>query len=58
MIDRGDLAAETNPEEVVIYQKKIISISNEMNKPVIVATEMLNNMILLNHPTKSENLDV
>ena len=58
MIDRGDLAVETNTSDVVISQKKIISISNHYQKPVIVATEMLNNMIETDYPTKAEISDI
>lgn len=58
MIDRGDLGIETNIEEVVVNQKKIISITQKKHKPVIIATEMLHNMILNNYPTKAEISDI
>jgi len=58
MIDRGDLAVETNLSDVVISQKKIISISNQYHKPVIIGTEMLNNMINNEYPTKAEISDI
>lgn len=58
MIDRGDLSTETNIETLGINQKNIINASNKLSKPVIVATEMLDNMINNPHPTKAEVLDI
>ena len=58
MIDRGDLSTETNIETLCINQKKIIETANKLSKPVIVATEMLDNMINSPHPTKAEVLDI
>ncbi len=58
MIDRGDLSTETNMESVALYQKKIIKVANNFAKPVIVATEMLNNMITNSYPTKAEVADI
>tara|TARA_B100001989_G_scaffold224605_1_gene179141 strand:+ start:622 stop:2061 length:1440 start_codon:yes stop_codon:yes gene_type:complete len=58
MIDRGDLATETNIETLGINQKKIIQKAIELAKPVIVATEMLDNMINYPYPTKAEVLDI
>jgi pyruvate kinase len=58
MIDRGDLSTETDIESLAINQKKIIKTSLRFCKPVIVATEMLNNMITQPHPTKAEILDI
>ncbi len=58
MIDRGDLSTETNIETLGINQKQIIRKSIELAKPVIVATEMLDNMITSPNPTKAEVLDI
>ena len=58
MIDRGDLSTETNIETLGINQKKIIKASLDNAKPVIVATEMLDNMISSPYPTKAEVLDI
>ena len=58
MIDRGDLSTETNIETLAINQKKIISTCIKFSKPIIVATEMLDNMILSPYPTKAEVLDI
>ena len=57
MIERGDLSTETNIQSLAINQK-IIDTSLRYCKPVIVATEMLNNMIMHPHPTKAEILDI
>ena len=58
MIDRGDLSVETNIETLALAQKKIIKVSNELCKPVIVATEMLHTMIQNPFPTKAEISDI
>ena len=58
IIDRGDLSTETNIETLAINQKNIIKIANKLSKPVIVATEMLDNMISSPNPTKAEVLDI
>jgi pyruvate kinase len=58
MIDRGDLAVETNLENIAIYQKQIIKLSINLGKPVIVATEMLHTMIENSFPTKAEISDI
>ena len=58
MIDRGDLSTETNIETLAINQKKIIEVCLKYAKPVIVATEMLDNMINNPFPTKAEALDI
>ena len=54
MIDRGDLSTETSIEMLAINQKKIINFAKKNAVPVIVATEMLDNMIKNPYPTKAE----
>ena len=58
MIARGDMATETNFTEPPIMQKKIIRTSNELNKPVITATQMLESMTHNPLPTRAEASDV
>ncbi len=58
MIDRGDLSVETNTENVALHQKSVVQLARRYNKPVIVATEMLNNMIDTPVPTKAEVSDI
>ena len=58
MIDRGDLAVETNLESVAIFQKQILNSATDRSKPVIVATELLHTMIENPFPTKAEVSDI
>lgn len=58
MIDRGDLSVETSLPMISVNQKYIIEVSNKFNCPVIVATEVLNSMILNQQPTKAEISDI
>ena len=54
MIDRGDLAAEIGNENLFDAIIKISKICNYFHKPLIMATENLDSMILNKMPTKSE----
>ncbi len=58
MIARGDLAVELPFEQVPAVSRRILRECRKLNKPVIMATQMLSSMVHAEFPTRAEISDV
>ncbi len=58
MVARGDLGVEIDVAGMPVAQKHIVATCNRYQKPVIIATQMLDSMQHSRHPTRAEVTDV
>jgi pyruvate kinase len=58
MVARGDLGVEMDVQHVPAIQKRVIGLCNQLHRPAITATQMLNSMEHSSRPTRAEASDV
>ncbi|KAL3580371.1 hypothetical protein D5086_018206 [Populus alba] len=58
MVARGDLGVEVPLEQIPTVQEDITRLCRQMNKPVIIASQLLESMVEYPTPTRAEVADV
>ncbi|KAF2294312.1 hypothetical protein GH714_009173 [Hevea brasiliensis] len=58
MVARGDLGVEIPLEQIPTVQEEITHICRQLNKPVIIASQLLESMVEYPTPTRAEVADV
>ena len=58
MVARGDLGVEIDVAQMPVVQKRIVAACREHQKPVIIATQILDSMQRSRQPTRAEVTDV
>ncbi|MEX0936697.1 MAG: pyruvate kinase [Pirellulales bacterium] len=58
MVARGDLGVETDVARMPVEQKRIVEVCRQYQRPVIIATQMLESMHHSPRPTRAEATDV
>ncbi|XP_039828217.1 pyruvate kinase isozyme A, chloroplastic-like isoform X1 [Panicum virgatum] len=58
MVARGDLGVQIPLEQIPAIQKSIVTLCRHLNKPVIVASQLLESMVEYPTPTRAEVADV
>jgi pyruvate kinase len=58
MVARGDLGVEIAISRMAVVQKELMEKANQLGKPVITATQMLESMTAHRRPTRAEATDV
>ncbi|KAK0583408.1 hypothetical protein LWI29_036636 [Acer saccharum] len=58
MVARGDMGAQIPLEQVPSVQENIVQLCKQLNKPVIVASQLLESMVEYPIPTRAEVADV
>jgi pyruvate kinase len=58
MVARGDLGAQIPLEQVPSVQEDVVQLCRQLNKPVVVASQLLESMIEYPTPTRAEVADI
>jgi pyruvate kinase len=58
MVARGDLGVEIPISRMAVVQKELMEKANQLGKPVVTATQMLESMTAHRRPTRAEATDV